>query len=338
MKNLQAISLLAVFMVATAAASSAAPISEAESRVIPSAFEQIVSVDYRSVQASQVALALKAVVYPETLGKLEAALAAQGMDVHKDLGSLLFATFRDDSGQLKAICVATGSFSTLQKNISRTSMSYRGSDLYLLAKAADEKSRDLDATFLDSTTLLFGEREALESAIGVLNGDKPQIGFNRKYADIIRSIDKAPVWSVLSRSGSLRMIRAALGNSNQQEEYDRVKSRILGADYTIKFEDGVQADLTLLTLDPESSADLVALLCTGKLFEKMKSNVQAKLPTKVLSSEFDAVGLEVHFRTDPIQFQKLLQAQFFDALCLKPDDKGQCKISVGVGKPSGGPQ
>jgi hypothetical protein len=59
------------------------------------------------------------------------------------------------------------------------------------------------------------------------------------------------------------------------------------------------------------------------------------MPT--LTADFDVLGLEVHFRANPIQLQKMLQAQFFDVLCSKEEDKTEgkegCRISSAVPMP-----
>jgi len=301
----------------------ALPINPAARRVIPSAFQQIISVDYRSVRESNGATALKAAVLPKTLGDFEKALISVGVNPQKDLESLTFASFRDRSRELKRIGIASGSFSlqAILANVAAQNpqpMSYQGSSLYLMMKATDPKSKDLDMTFLDNKTLLFGEREALELALGVRNGDTPAMDANRRYSDLIRDLEKAPVWSVLNGQGSREMLLFALGDASKEEEYADVKKRVLGADYAMNFEDGLKFDLGVLTLDPESSSALSSLLKEGSLFKKVKSNAGAKIASTVMSADEDALGLEIHFKVDREQMQKLLEAHFFDVLSDKP--------------------
>jgi len=315
--------LLAGVMIALSAVAWASPVSPSARRVIPSAFEQIICIDYRAIQQSQSALALKAEVFPKKLGDFEAALKVVGVDTQRDLESLTFASFRDQNRELKTIALASGSFSpsAIAKKVGQNSppMSYRGSDLYLMVKAADPKAKDLEMTFLDARTLLFGDHDALEIALNVLNGDSPYVDFNRKYVDLMRSIDKAPVWSVLDRQGSLVMLRSALGNVSKEEQYADVRKSVLGADYVMNFDDQVKIDLSLLTVDPETSSNLSALLRLGELFQRVSATPAAKVARKSKFVDFDALGLEIHFRADQTQMQSLLQAHFFDVLCSNPN-------------------
>ena len=72
----------------------AAPLSSNARTVIPSAIQQILSVDYRALRGSQTALALKNRVLPQNLKQFETALRTFGIDPSKDVEQITFVTYR----------------------------------------------------------------------------------------------------------------------------------------------------------------------------------------------------------------------------------------------------
>ena len=72
----------------------AAPLSSNARTVIPSAIQQIISVDYRALRGSQTAVALKNRVLPDNLKQFEKALRAFGIDPDKDVEQMTFVTYR----------------------------------------------------------------------------------------------------------------------------------------------------------------------------------------------------------------------------------------------------
>ena len=88
----------------------AAPLSSNARTVVPSAIQQIISVDYRALRGSQTATALKNRVLPETLKQFESALRGFGIDPNKDVEQITFVTYRPAKGGLSAIGIAQGTF------------------------------------------------------------------------------------------------------------------------------------------------------------------------------------------------------------------------------------
>src|ERR1039458_10508165 len=71
-----------------------APLSSNARTVVPSAIQQMISVDYRALRGSQTALALKNRVLPDNLKQLENALRTFGIDPSKDVEQLTFVSYR----------------------------------------------------------------------------------------------------------------------------------------------------------------------------------------------------------------------------------------------------
>src|SRR5271167_349508 len=76
----------------------AAPLSSNARTVVPSAIQQIMSVDYRALRESQTARALKDRVMPDNLKQFESALKAAGIDPDKDVEQLTLVIYRSPNG------------------------------------------------------------------------------------------------------------------------------------------------------------------------------------------------------------------------------------------------
>ena len=76
----------------------AAPLSSNARTVVPSAIQQIISVDYRALRDSQTAHALRDRVLPDYLKQFETALKAAGIDPDKDVEQLTLISYRSSKG------------------------------------------------------------------------------------------------------------------------------------------------------------------------------------------------------------------------------------------------
>src|SRR5271167_1675502 len=77
---------------------AAAPLSSSARTVIPSAIQQIISVDYRALRDSPTARALRDRVMPDYLKQFETALKGAGIDTDKDVEQLTLLSYRSANG------------------------------------------------------------------------------------------------------------------------------------------------------------------------------------------------------------------------------------------------
>ena len=89
---------------------SAAPLSSNARTVIPSAVQQIISVDYRDLRDSQTAQALRDRVMPDNIKQFETALKGAGIDPDKDVEQLPSSAIARTKGCLRSIGIAQGPF------------------------------------------------------------------------------------------------------------------------------------------------------------------------------------------------------------------------------------
>jgi hypothetical protein len=280
--------------------------------VIPSQVQQIITVDYRQLENSPTALALKAKVLPDNLKDLETALRGVGLDPDKDVDSLTFASFRTPEKGLRIIGLAQGQFDRVKfikkmraKKIKPTK--YHTSFLYPMATG-------MEVTFLDNSTMLFGETAAVQASLDARDGNAESLNSNSQMSDLVRSADTGAVWSVLDAAGTQNMMRSTLGDAARLADYETVKKRLLGSIYTMDFTHGVKFDLSVLTSDSMTAATMSSLLRAGMMFKKMNATGVEKMALENTTVDNDNEHLLVHFKADDDKFQSLLQSPLFTSI------------------------
>src|SRR5882762_5525667 len=290
----------------------AMPLNSSARSVVPGDLLQLISVDYRALRDSPTAMALKEQVLPDNLKQFEAALKGIGIDPEKDVDTLAFASFHAGKQGVKGIGVASGPFNMkavlkkmkLQKF---TPKKYRNADLYPM-------DGGMLMSFLDDSTLLFGEPSAVRLALDARDGQITNLDANSNMADMMSSVDSAPVWSILDQEGTQNMMRSALGDASKIADYDTLKKRLLGSRYTMNFASGVNFDLNVLTSDSVTAATLSSLVKAGMLYKKMNASAPEKLAMENTTVDSDGANLQIHFKSNDQQFQALMHSDLFAAV------------------------
>jgi hypothetical protein len=287
----------------------AAPLSSNARTVIPSAIQQIMSVDYRALRGSQTAMALKNRVLPQNLKQFETALRTFGVDPARDVEQITFVTYRGADKSLNAIGIAQGPFK--QKEFLQK-MRAKGvkSEKYLLSYMYPMGS-GMQVSFLDPTTIVFGESAALKGAIDVRDKNAESLASNSSINDLITDSDSAPIWSVLDQLGTQNMMRSALGQASSLADYDVVKKRLLASDYVMNFDSGVTFDLNVKTSDNMTAASLASVLKAGVMYRKMNATPVEKVALESMTVDNQHDLLKMTFKTDDDRFQALLKSELF---------------------------
>ncbi len=309
-RSVTAIVALAVLGVVSIASGS--PMNSSARTVIPSDVQQIISVDYRTLKGSDTAMALKTQVLPDNLKEFETALRGVGINPDKDLESLTFASFRNGKQGLKMVGVASGSFSAkvVLKKIRLQKVKptkYHDADVYPM-------SGGMDMTFLDDSTLLFGDGSAIRAALNSRDGYAPTLDSNPQIADMIPQVESGTVWSVLDQQGSQNMLLSALGDAGKLADYDSIKKRVLGSRYAMNFDSGVKFDMDVVTSDSVTAATLSSLIKAGVLYKKMSASPVEKVALDNMTVNSDSSNLQMHFKANDSQFQGLMHSPLFAAV------------------------
>ena len=289
----------------------AAPLSSNARTVVPSAIQQIISVDYRSLRDSQTARALRDRVLPDNLKQFETALKAAGIDPDKDVEQLTLVSYRSPKGP-RSIGIAQGPFKKaefLQKMRAKKVRpeKYQLSYLYPMGSG-------MQVVFLDPSTILFGDNAAIKGAIDVRDNGAESLQSNSTINDLIGDVEGAPMWSVLDQAGTQNMFRSALGQAGSLADYDVVKKRLLASDYVMNFDNGVTFDLNVKTSDTMTAATMATLLKAGVLYRKMNATPAEKMALENTTVDNSNDMLQMHFKSDDQRFQALLKSDLFAAV------------------------
>jgi hypothetical protein len=290
----------------------AMPLNSSARSCIPADLLQLISVDYRSLKDSPTAMALKQQLMPDNIKQFESALKAIGIDPDKDVDTLTFASFRAGKQGVKGVGVASGPFNMksvlkkmkLQKFVPKK---YGTADVYPM-------DGGFLMTFLDDSTLLFGDLTALHAALNTRDGKTLSLDTNGNMADMMTDVDAAAVWSILDQQGTQNMMRSALGDASKIADYEALKTRLLGSRYTMNFTSGVNFDLTVLTSDVMTAATLSSLMKAGILYKKMSATPAEKVAVDNTTVDSDSSNLQLHFKASDQQFQALMHSDLFNAV------------------------
>jgi hypothetical protein len=287
----------------------AAPLASNARTVIPSAIQQIISVDYRALRGSDAAMALKNRVLPENLKQFETALRAFGIDPNKDVEQITFVSYRPSKGGLSAIGIASGPFKQKEFLLKMKAKGvkpekYGLSFLYPMGNG-------MQVVFLDPSTIVFGESASLKGAIDVRDKGADSLANNNAINDLITDSDSATIWSVLDQQGTQFMLRSALGQAASLADYDVVKRRLVASDYVMNFDNGVTFDLNVKTADNMTAAGLASLLKAGMMYRQINATPTEKLALESLTVDNQHDLLKMHFKTDDQRFEALLKSELF---------------------------
>src|SRR5208282_1992217 len=177
-----------------------------------------------------------------------------GIDPYKDVDSLAFAAFRTEKSGTKTIGVAAGPFA-MKAVIKKLTVQKIKPTKYHLASIYPMDG-GMVMTFLDDSTLLFGELSAVKLGLDTRDGEILNVDSNQTMSDMMSSVDSAAFWSILDQAGSQNMMRSALGDAAKIADYETVKKRVLGSYYTMDFSSGVNFDLTVVTSDSITAGTL----------------------------------------------------------------------------------
>jgi hypothetical protein len=314
MKTLQ-VCLTAVVMLAMSfvGVANATPLNSSARAVVPADLQQLISVDYRALRDSPTAAALKAQIMDsqESVKEAEDALKGVGINPDKDIDSLALPSFRTPKQGIKVVFIASGPFNmkaVLKKlTVQKVKVTkYHTSSLYPMG--------EFMMTFLDDSTLLFGDLSAVKLALDTRDGTILSMDTNATMSDMMSNVDAAAFWSILDQQGSQNMMRSALGDAAKIADYETVKKRVLGSYYTMDFSSGVNFDLTVVTSDSITAGTLAMMMKAVIMYKKSSASPIEKAAMDKATADSDGEKFMMHFKDSDAQFQSLMHSPLFAAI------------------------
>ncbi len=299
---------VSLFAFALTASAFASPLSNTAKAVIPSAVQQIITVDYRTLNNDPTALALKERVLPAPLKTFEQALKGIGVSPDKDMEQLVFASYRVKDG-LRFVGVATGQFPE-QKMLLRLKKQKVKGEKYS-TETIYPMGSGMSMALVEPTTLVFGENSSVKAAIDARDGNGGSLNSNDQVTNLMSSVDSEAVWSVLDQQGTQTMLKSALGDASALAEYDVVKNRLKGSRYGMKFTRGVDFNLDVLTSDSITAASLSSLVKAGVMYRKATASELEKSALEGVQVKSESNSLKMDFKIADDKFQALLNSDLF---------------------------
>ena len=291
---------------------NAMPLNSSARAVIPADTLQLISVDYRAIKDSPTAMALKTQLMPDNIKQFEAALKGIGIDPEKDVDTLTFASFRSGKQGVKGVGVAAGPFNMkavlkkmkLEKFVPKK---YGTADVYPM-------DGGFIMTFLDDSTLLFGDSVGVHAALDTRDGKTLSLDTNGNLADMMSNVDSAAVWSILDQQGTQNMLQSALGEAAKIADFDKLKKNLVGSRYTMNFSSGVNFDATVVTADSVTAGMLSSVFKGYLMYKKNTAAGGEKVAMENTSADNDGNNVTIHFKSNDQQFQALMHTDLFNAL------------------------
>jgi hypothetical protein len=282
---------------------------------IPRELQQLTVVDFRVMQNSPAAMELKGRVLPPELKQLETALKQSGLNDNHDVEVLAFAAFRIDKSadSNEMVGIAQGQFPVadilagFRKKKIKASL-LRTNRIYPMG------SGGMVISFIESSTMVFGEMDAVRHALDARDGLAQSMLNNSTMMDLMQGVDSDPLWSILDQKGTQLMMQSVLGDAAQLANYETVKKRMLSSRYTMDFQNGVKFNLDVMTPDTFTAATISSLMNAAALYKKVSGTPIEKQAIQSTDITSDAGTLEVRFSASDSEFASLLQSPLFQSV------------------------
>jgi hypothetical protein len=312
-RNLFTAAVVMATMLAPTFASAAQLSSDAKSAT-PKEVQQLIVVDYRAMQNSPAAMDLKDRVLPPELKRLETALRSSGLKVDADADVLAFAAFRDSKGEgTRIVGIAQGQFHTREvmanftKNKIKPTM-IRNNSVYPMG------SNGMSVVFLNQTTMVFGDKDAVKEAMDARDGITSNFLANGDLVNEMGVVDSKAVWSLLDAKGTQTMMKGVLGDASQLADYDTVKNRMKSSRYTMDFQNGVKFEMAVVMSDTLTAATAATLMKGVSILRKNSGTPLEKSALDQTIIDSNAGTLTVSYSSSDSQFASLLTSPLFQSV------------------------
>jgi hypothetical protein len=172
----------------------------------------------------------------------------------------------------------------------------------------------MSVAFLNQTTMVFGDREALKTALDARDGLQPNILANGDMTNEMLAVEQRAVWSLLDQKGTQTMMRSVLGEAAQLADYDTVRNRMKSSRYTMDFQNGVKFDMAVVMSDTMTAATCATLLKGVSLMKKTQGSPLEKSALDQTVIDSNSGVLSISYSSSDSQFASLLTSPLFQSV------------------------
>ena len=266
--------------------------------------------------------ALEQQILPSRFRDFEKFLAGAGIDPNTQVDELAWASMAatsKDSGE-QVVGVALGSF-----NPSSTEEGFKQQKLpmvdvkgyHLYAFGSGSGSDDLFFTFIDSNTVAFGHRAALEKMIDVRTGGSESLLNNDQLFPLINEINgSGMIWAVLDQSHTHLGVSQLLPEMSQFPQATAMIQHLKSMTISIDASSGLDAKFQTVCASTDDANLLGAALQAGILYKKYQESQNASqtdlagaLDQVSVTPSGDRLKIDIPISQD--QLQALIRSKAF---------------------------
>jgi hypothetical protein len=175
-------------------------------------------------------------------------------------------------------------------------------------------SNGMSVVFLNQTTMVFGDKEAVKEAMDARDGIVPNFLANSDMVNDMAAVDSKAVWSLLDAKGTQTMMKSVLGDASQLADYDTVKNRMKSSRYTMDFQNGVKFDMAVVMSDTLTAATAATLMKGVSIMRKTAGSPLEKSALDQTTIDSNAGTLTVDYSSSDSQFASLLTSPLFQSV------------------------
>jgi len=175
-------------------------------------------------------------------------------------------------------------------------------------------SNGMSVVFLNQTTMVFGDKDAVKAALDARDGLAPNFLSNGDMVNEMISVDTKAVWSLLDAKGTQTMMKSVLGDASQLADYDTVRERMKSSRYTMDFQNGVKFDMAVVMSDTLTAATAATLMKGVSLMKKTSGTPLEKSALDDTTIDSNSGTLTVAYSSSDSQFANLLTSPLFQSV------------------------
>jgi hypothetical protein len=175
-------------------------------------------------------------------------------------------------------------------------------------------SAGMSVCFLDQTTMVFGDRDAVKASLDARDNLTPNFLQNSDMVNEMTAVDQKAVWSLLDQKGTQTMMKGVLGEASQLADYDTIKSRFKSARYTMDFQNGVKFDMAVVMSDTITAATASTLMKGVSIMRKTAGSPLEKTALESTVIDSNSGTLTVAYSSSDSQFSSLLSSPLFQSV------------------------
>jgi hypothetical protein len=175
-------------------------------------------------------------------------------------------------------------------------------------------SAGMSVAFLNQTTMVFGDREAVKAAVDARDGLAPNFLANGDMMNEMAVVDTRNVWSLLDQRGTQTMMKSVLGEATQLADYETVKNRMKSARYTMDFQNGVKFDMAVVMSDTMTASTASMLMKGVMMMRKTNGSPLEKSALDETTIDSGSGTLTIAYSSSDSQFANLLTSPLFQSV------------------------